>query len=524
MIREKTEVLVIGGGISGCTAAIKAGDSGKSVLMITKTSDPMESNTRYAQGGIVALGENDSKEILYEDIMRAGAGISNPLAVKIITEEGPRLVFDFLIHEIGVSFSKNEDGSYNYTKEAAHSKKRVLHHYDMTGFEIQKKLLEKLKTIKNITILEEFTAIDFITSHHSSENPLLKYRNNLCLGAYALNNSTGEVNTFLADATVVATGGIGKLYQFTTNPECATGDGISMAYRAGADVTNMEYVQFHPTMLYTEEGSGFLISEAVRGEGGRLLNKSGEEFMMKYSPEWKDLAPRDKVTRAIYNEMAKSESSHVYLDVAHYYTGEMNIHSRFPGIFEECIKHKINIEKEPIPVVPAEHYFCGGILIDEWGKTTLPGLFAVGEASCSGVHGANRLASVSLLEGLVFGVRAGIASSKTGKQDEYFPDIADWIYPKNINTTNNDPLLIIQDWNNLKTTMWNYVGIIRTETRLTRAESDLRNLHSRITDYYRNTNLTKAKIELRNGILAANLIAQAARRNRRSTGCHYIEE
>ena len=297
-----------------------------------------------------------------------------------------------------------------------------------------------------------------------------------------------------------------------------------MAYRAGADVTNMEYVQFHPTMLYTEEGSGFLISEAVRGEGGRLLNKSGEEFMMKYSPEWKDLAPRDKVTRAIYNEMAKSESSHVYLDVAHYYTGEMNIHSRFPGIFEECIKHKINIEKEPIPVVPAEHYFCGGILIDEWGKTTLPGLFAVGEASCSGVHGANRLASVSLLEGLVFGVRAGIASSKTGKQDEYFPDIADWIYPKNINTTNNDPLLIIQDWNNLKTTMWNYVGIIRTETRLTRAESDLRNLHSRITDYYRNTNLTKAKIELRNGILAANLIAQAARRNRRSTGCHYIEE
>ncbi|MQY76008.1 MAG: FAD-dependent oxidoreductase, partial [Spirochaeta sp.] len=346
MIREKTEVLVIGGGISGCTAAIKAGDSGKSVLMITKTSDPMESNTRYAQGGIVALGENDSKEILYEDIMRAGAGISNPLAIKIITEEGPRLVFDFLIHEIGVSFSKNEDGSYNYTKEAAHSKKRVLHHYDMTGFEIQKKLLEKIKTIKNITILEEFTAIDFITSHHSSENPLLKYRNNLCLGAYALNNSTGEVNTFLADATVVATGGIGKLYQFTTNPECATGDGISMAYRAGADVTNMEYVQFHPTMLYTEEGSGFLISEAVRGEGGRLLNKSGEEFMIKYSPEWKDLAPRDKVTRAIYNEMAKSESSHVYLDVAHYYTGEMNIHSRFPGIFEECIKHKINIEKE----------------------------------------------------------------------------------------------------------------------------------------------------------------------------------
>lgn len=524
MTREKTEVLVIGSGISGCTAAITASASGKNVLLITKTSDPMESNTLYAQGGIVVIGENDTKELLYEDIMKAGDGISNPEAVQIVADEGPSLVLDFLIGEIGVSFSKNSDGSFHFTREAAHTRKRILHYYDMTGFEIEKKLLEKIKTIKNITFLNDFTAIDLITSHHHSKNPLLKYKNNLCLGCYALNNSTGGVYTMLADATIVATGGIGKLYQFTTNPDCATGDGISMAYRAGADVTNMEYVQFHPTMFYSEEESRFLISEALRGEGGRLLNKNGEMFMEKYSTRWKDLAPRDEVTRAIYNEMARTESSYVYLDIAHYKKKNLNIHNRFPGIYEECMKHKINIEKEPIPVVPAEHYFCGGVLIGDYGNTTLPGLYAVGESSCSGVHGANRLASVSLLEGLVYGKRAGIRASKAPKHKEFFPDIADWIYPKNVNTTNNDPLLILQDWNNLKSTMWNYVGIIRTETRLIRAESDLGNLFARITDYYRNTNLTKAKIELRNGIIVANMIAQFARRNNKAIGCHYIKE
>ncbi len=524
MLREKTEILVIGCGISGCTAAITASKSGKSVLLLTKTADPMESNTKYAQGGIVALGQNDSRELLYSDIMNAGCGISNPEAVRIVSEEGPELVYNFLIGEAGVSFLKNKDDSYKYTKEAAHSTKRILHYYDMTGFEIQQKLIQKIKTIKNITLMEEFTAIDFITSHHNSRNPLLKYKHNQCLGAYALDNRSGEVHTILADATIAATGGIGKLYQYTTNPDCATGDGIAMAYRAGADAANMEYVQFHPTMFYNEERIGFLISEAVRGEGGRLINHDGEEFMSRYSPAWKDLAPRDQVARAIYNEMTRTGSSHVYLDIANYADDNLNIRERFPGIYEECKKSKIDIEKEPIPVVPGEHYFCGGVLIDNFGNTSLPGLHAVGEAACSGLHGANRLASVSLLEGLVYGTRAGRVSSKADKKEEYFPDIINWIYPNNISTTNNDPLLILQDWNNLNTTMWNYVGIIRTETRLTRAESDLRNIYSRITDYYRNSNLTKDKIELRNGVLAANLIAQTARRNTQSIGCHYIKE
>jgi L-aspartate oxidase len=522
--REKIDILVIGSGISGCTAAITAAQSGKSVLLLTKTQDPMEANTRYAQGGIVTIGKDDTKKLLVNDIMKAGDGISNPESVKIIAEEASSAVKEFLIGEIGVEFSKESDGSPSFTREAAHSRRRVLHYYDMTGLEIQRKLIEHVRAQKNITLLCDHTALDLITTHHNSKNPLMKYKKNLCLGAYALNNATREVHTLLADATIIATGGIGRLYQHTTNPECATGDGISMAYRAGAEVINMEYVQFHPTKLYTEEGTSFLISEAVRGEGGRLINKQGEEFMERYSPEWKDLAPRDEVTRAIYNEMARTESNHVYLDIAHNNSKGINIRERFPSIYEECKRHKINIETEPIPVVPGEHYFCGGILIDGFGMTTLPGLFAVGEASCSGVHGANRLASVSLLEGVVFGRRAGKAAMKPRADRIYFSDIADWEYPTSIKTRNNDPFLTLQDWNNLKTTMWNYVGIIRTETRLTRAVSDLRNLYSRITDYYRDTDLTRAKVELRNGIIVAQCIAQFARRNRKTIGSHYIKE
>jgi L-aspartate oxidase len=522
--REKAEILVIGTGIAGCTAAITASASGKRVLVITKTGDPMESNTRYAQGGIAAVGERDSKEILYDDIMNAGDGISNPAAVRFVVDEGPDQVRDFLVGELGVSFSKNTDGSYNYTREAAHSRKRILHHYDMTGLEIEKRLIEKLESIRNVTLLSGHTAIEFITSHHNSRNPLAAYGKNLCLGAYTLNNDTGEVSSLLADATIVATGGIGRLYQYTTNPDCATGDGIAMAFRAGAEAANMEYVQFHPTMFYAPEGGGFLISEAVRGEGGRLLDGHGEEFMKRYAPKARELAPRDEVARAIYNEMACTGSSHVFLDIARFAGKGLNVRERFPGIYEECMKRKVDIEKEPIPVVPAEHYFCGGVLAGDWGETTLPGLFAVGECSCTGMHGANRLASVSLLEGMVYGRRAGIMASTAEKKDEHFKEIPDWMHPRRMREESNDPLLILQDWNHLKTTMWNYVGIIRTETRLNRAESDLRNLHSRITDFYRNTTISRQKIELRNGIIVANLIAQFARRNRKAIGCHYIKD
>lgn len=523
MRRKKTDIIVIGSGIAGSTAALSAARSNKHVTLLTKTADPMESNTRYAQGGIVTVGEEDTEELLYDDIMRAGDGIGNPEAIRIIAREAHAAVVGFLIDEVGVEFTTRADGSYNFTREAAHSRRRILHHLDMTGLEIEKQLIARVKESGNISLLVNHTAIDLITAHHNSKNPLLKYKKNLCLGVYALDNKTGEVRTLLADTTIIATGGIGKLYQHTTNPECATGDGISMAYRAGAEVSNMEYVQFHPTKLYTEEGTSFLISEAVRGEGGKLLNQNGDAFMERYSPEWKDLAPRDEVARAIYNEMAETESTHVYLDIAHHNKG-ISIHERFPGIYEECRRHKIDIETEPIPVVPGEHYFCGGILIDGFGQTTLRGLYAVGEASCSGAHGANRLASVSLLEGLVFGMRAGKAAARPKINKLYFKDVADWEYPTSVRNRESDPLLTLQDWNNLKTTMWNYVGIIRTATRLTRAVSELRNLYSRITDYYRDTDLTPAKIELRNGIIVAQCIAQFAKMNRKTIGSHFIKD
>ncbi len=524
MARQKADLLVIGTGIAGCIAAITAGKSGKRVLLITKTADPMESNTRYAQGGIATLGEDDSRDLLFKDIMAAGDGISNPAAAKLVVEEGPELIQNFLIDEVGVQFLKKSDGTFDLTTEAAHSTQRILHYYDMTGLEIEEKLLERIRSMPNVHLLSDHTAIDLITSHHHSSNPLARYGRNFCLGAYVLDNRSGKVLTFLADATILATGGIGRLYQYTTNPDCATGDGICMAYRAGAVVTNMEYVQFHPTMLYTENVSGFLISESVRGEGGRLFNTRNERFMKNYSPEWKDLAPRDEVSRAIYNEMARTESSHVYLDIAHFNKKGIDIRKRFPGIYEECLKHKIDITSEPIPVVPAAHYFCGGVLIDEWGESTLSGLYAVGEVACSGVHGANRLASISLLEGLTYGYRAGSKASKSDSRREYFGDVVDWIPPKRVEERNNDPLLILQDWNNLRSTMWNYVGIIRTASRLVRAVSDLRNLRTRISDYYGQTTVSKAKVELRNGITVANVVAEFARRNGHRIGSHYVRE
>jgi L-aspartate oxidase len=524
MTREKADVLVIGSGIAGCTAAITAARSGRGVLLVTKTSDPMESNTRYAQGGIVTLGENDSQELLYDDIMEAGGGISNPAAVRIVVSEGPGLVETLLIDEVGVQFLKNTDGNYWFTREAAHSRRRILHYYDMTGLEIEEKLIRRIGALENISLITDRTAIDLITTHHNSADPLARYGRNVCLGAYVLDNEKSEVSAILAEATILATGGVGRLFQYTTNPDCATGDGICMAYRAGAVVTNMEYVQFHPTMFFTENGSGFLISESVRGEGGRLLNSDREQFMQRYCPEWGDLAPRDEVSRAIYSEMARTGSSHVFLDIAHFNRKGIDIRERFPNIYEECLKHKIDITREPIPVVPAAHYFCGGVLIDDWGETTLPGLYAVGETSCSGVHGANRLASVSLLEGLVYGTRAGSRAAESRAKSGHFDDVGDWVPPKRIEERYSDPLLILQDWNNLRTTMWNYVGVIRTPERLVRAVSDLRNLRTRISDYYRDTSLSQAKVELRNGITVANVIAEFARRNDQSIGSHFVQD
>ncbi|MCP2598282.1 FAD-binding protein, partial [Candidatus Aminicenantes bacterium AC-335-L06] len=352
-------------------------------------------------------------------------------------------------------------------------------------------------------------------------NPLAIYQTPQCIGAYVLDNEEGKVKTIFASYTILATGGLGRIYLHTSNPEGARGDGYAMAFRAGARLMNMEYIQFHPTSLFHRNAERFLISETLRGEGARLKNKNGELFMEKYSPEG-DLAPRDEVTRAIYEEMIVRGDSYVLLDLASY--TKINIKERFPTIYETCLKYGIDITKEPIPVVPAAHYCCGGVVVDEWGRSSLKNLFAVGEVSCTGVHGANRLASTSLLEGLVWGTRAGKFIADNFKPEKnYKPsDIPDWRYPEE--EEEEDPALIHQDWFLIRSTMWNYAGIIRTQKRLERAKADLEYLEHRIEKFYKTTKITDSLIGLRHGIKVALLVTDAALRNKVSRGAHYRKD
>ena len=409
------DVLIIGSGIAGLSCAITAADLGLDVIILNKEARIEESNTNYAQGGIVARGLEDSPELLAEDIMQAGDGISNPDAVKIVAYEGPGMVEDFLVKKIGVPFSRSGDDEFEFAREGSHSRRRILHSKDSTGRAIETALVNKLKEYTNIRAYADHTAIDLLTIPHNSTNPMALYKEPQCIGAYVLNNKTGNVERFFSSYTVLATGGLGRIYQHTTNPSIATGDGFAMADRAGARLINMEYIQFHPTTLFHKDADGFLISEALRGEGARLKTKDGVPFMAKYS-ELGDLAPRDEVCRAMYEEMIKRGDSYVYLDIASY--TEINVKKRFPMIYEKCLEFDIDIQKVPIPVVPAAHYSCGGVQVDTWGKTSLKCLYAAGEVAATGLHGANRLASTSLLEGLVWGIRSAkdIAGSFNGNK------------------------------------------------------------------------------------------------------------
>ncbi len=519
-IKHYCDVLIIGSGIAGLSAAITAAELGLDVILINKEPNIEESNTFYAQGGIVTLGRNDSPELLAKDIIEAGDGISNPLAVEIITKEGPKLVEDFLIKKVGVQFCKTSVGEIDFAQEGSHSRRRILYCMDETGKAIESALSRKAQEFKNIKILTNFTAIDLLTLPHHSTNPLALYREPQCIGAYVLNNLEERVERIFAQYTVLATGGLGRIYLHTTNPPCATGDGFAMAQRAGARLINMEYVQFHPTSLFHKDADGFLISEAVRGEGARLKTKSGETFMEKYSP-LKDLAPRDEVSRAIYEEMLARGDNYVYLDIASY--SKIDIKKRFPNIYSKCLSLGIDITREPIPVVPAAHYICGGVQVDIWGRTSLKNLYAVGEVSGTGLHGANRLASTSLLEGLVWGVRAGkhIAENFDNEKPYKESEIPPWIYPEVEEEV--DPALIQQDWFSIKSTMWNYVGIIRTGKRLERGVADLRYLRNRIEDFYKRAHLTPTLISLRNGIQTALIVAEFALRNKRSRGAHFVK-
>ena len=542
--REHYPALVIGTGIAGLTTAFTLASAGIRVLLVTKATDPADCNTSWAQGGIIYQGENDSPAKLIGDVIRAGAGISNENAVRFLAEEGPRVVKELLLDEMHVPFSTTDEGELDLTNEGAHSVSRIIHAGDATGRAIETSLLNRVRSEPNITLATDVTAIDLLTSHHHPQDIQIRYRlTNECVGAYLLDNRTKEVYTIFADYTVLATGGLGQIYLHTTNTRNAIGDGVVMANRAGAKIMNAEYVQFHPTALADKKANHFLISEALRGEGARLRNQRGEYFMERYAPELKDLAPRDIVARAIVDQMTRNKEEFVYLDLATFYNGHQPIPERFPNIYKACLDLGINIEREPVPVVPAAHYFCGGVLVNNHGETTLSRLYAIGETSCSGLHGANRLASTSLLEGLTWGYyaaqsilakRNGAASSAspavkrafsslvpgTGPvPDSLLQSIPDWRPPGSENL--EDPALILQDWTSIQHTMWNYVGIIRTYERLKRAMADIRHLGDRLTKYYHESTISKSIVELFHGQQMAAIVASAAIRNDRSIGAHF---
>lgn len=513
-----TDVLIIGCGIAGSSAALEAAKSGLKVAVITKNSALEESNTFYAQGGIVSLGYDDHPELLKEDIIKTGDGINNLEAVELLASEGKKMVDDILIRELRIPFTRSSPDTLDYAQEAGHSRRRILHIKDTTGRTIEEKFISTLKKFTNLTLLNDHTAVDLLTIPHHSKNPTSYYQKPQCIGAYVLDNKTHRVKTIFAPYTMLATGGCGALYLYTSNPQSAIGDGYAMAYRAGARIVNMEYIQFHPTSLFHRDADGFLISETVRGEGARLKSRDDRLFMENHS-EKKELAPRDEVTRAIYEEMTNTNSSYVYLDLASY--AKIDIKKRFPNIYQTCWRYGIDITKDPIPVVPAAHYCCGGVLVDTWGVSSLKGLYAVGEVACTGLHGANRLASTSLLEGLIWGTRAANhIANHFNPTPSYNPsDIHQWYYPEKEEEI--DPALINQDWVFIRSTLWNYAGIIRTEKRLERARADLDYLRHRIEKFYREAKMDVKVVGLKHGIQVAQLITSAAISNPINRGAHY---
>ncbi len=513
----RTDVLVIGSGLGGLAAAWEAAKRGCAVTLLTRASNPEDSNTYRAQGGIIYRADSEAPEQLVADILSAGAGLSSPAAAALLSQEGPRLVKEILIDELHVPFDSSPDhpGELDLTSEAGHSLQRIIHYKDQTGFAIERAFFERVSSHPKVKVISNATAVDLLTASHHSVEPTDVYRPLTCVGAYVLDQTTGKVFSILAKETVLASGGLGSVFLHTTNPPGARGDGIAMAYRAGARCINMQYIQFHPTALLAPDGC-FLISETVRGEGGRLVDRHGKEFMQRFHPAG-SLAPRDVAARAIYQTMLESGEPCVYLDITHKPAEQLR--ERFPGIHAVCIERGIDLTREPVPVVPAAHYSCGGIATDDQGGTTVDRLRAVGEVACTGLHGANRLASTSLLECLVWGTRAGARSAEriTHGGDFYFPEIAGWRYEHEP----ADPALISQDWLTIQHTMWNYVGLIRSEKRLNRAMRILRELDLEIARFYEKCEISDSIIGLRNGILTALLILEAADQSHESRGCHY---
>jgi len=523
------DFLVIGSGIAGLTFALKISEYG-SVGIITKDALE-ESATKYAQGGIASvMAEDDSCDLHVQDTLKAGRGLCKEDVVRVICRQGPACVRELI--DLGARFTRIERGEepgfprlpgaqsmpgaeYHLTLEGGHSKHRILHANDFTGWEIERTLIQAVRSKKNIEIFSFHMAVDLITLAQLDPSIKPGSSEDEVLGAYVLEVATGEVKTFVGKSVLLATGGAGKVYIYTSNPDTATGDGLAMAYRAGAKVANMEFIQFHPTCLYHPEAKSFLISEAVRGEGGILRLKNGKTFMEKYHPLG-CLAPRDVVARAIDFEMKKSGDDCVYLDVTH--IEGYRIRERFPNIFKTCLSFGFDMTTKPVPVVPAAHYICGGVMVDLNGQTNLRRLFAAGEVCYSGLHGANRLASNSLLEGLVLSQRAARAVAALREPVKTF-EIPPWDSRGAVDS--DESVVISHNWDEVRRLMWNYVGIVRSNKRLRRAQRRIELLMEEIKEYCRNFVITKDTLELRNITITAQLIIQGALARKESRGLHY---
>lgn len=519
-----SDFLVIGSGIAGLTFAIKASVRG-SVNIVTKKKD-FESNTNYAQGGIASvISPDDSFESHINDTLQAGALLGDRESVEILVRSGPDRIRELI--EWGTAFSTKKPGgtgsafeNLDLGREGGHSRKRIIHSTDLTGSEIERALLKKISDIPNIRIFENSTAVDLLTGHQLKDES--DGVQPVCRGAYILDNESGVVNTFNAKITLIASGGIGRVYLHTSNPSIATGDGIAMAYTAGAAVADMEFIQFHPTTLYSSKNNGisFLISEAVRGEGAVLLNRKGKRFMEGVHPR-EELAPRDVVARAIDTELKLTGDPFVYLDIS--FKDREFLENRFPGIYNHCLKEGIDISKEPIPVVPAAHYICGGIVTDKEGRTGIKNLYAAGESARTGVHGANRLASNSLLEGVVFSHRAAMDGIK--RLDE--KDMADYRMPeypfwdKKGTFDLKEWVLVQHNMEEIKRLMWDYVGIVRSDRRLQNAWRRIILLTDEIYEYYKKSTLTPELVELRNLAVIARIVIRSAMMRKHSIGLHY---
>ena len=508
-MRAECDYLVLGSGVAGLSFALEAARHSR-VTIVTKRSRT-DSATNWAQGGIAAvLDPTDSFEAHVNDTLGTGGGLSHRDIVEMVVRDGPDRIRELM--DLGAKFSRTEEGlSLDLTREGGHSARRVVHAGDITGEEVQRVLVQAAVASPNIDIAEDHMAIDLVEASKFGGPRRV-------VGAYVLDETSGKVKTYLSRATVLATGGAGKVYLYTSNPDVATGDGVAMAYRAGAELANMEFFQFHPTCLFHPKAKSFLISEALRGEGGVLRLQSGEAFMESHH-EMKDLAPRDVVARAIDYEMKRRGDDCVYLDMSH--ESESFILERFPNIHRRCLEYGIDMTKDPIPVVPAAHYMCGGVVVDDRGSSTLPGLWAVGEVTFTGLHGANRLASNSLLEGLVYGHRTAIAAREALEATDQLElsDVADWDAGEAV--PSDEAVVVSQNWDELRRFMWNYVGIVRTDRRLRRASRRIAMLQEEIREYYWAHLVNRDMLELRNIADVAELIIRCASARKESRGLHY---